>query len=129
MVRRNSLLNDHRVIGAINETTFGVNLQVIDVVVKSKLFSFVLSKEDTRVVDEKALVHTFNDVGDVRFMDVAVNAASGNTGITDGLGLLGDTFGVEDSSTITENIEHPLKLHFSDAIGKLANEHTNTRGG
>jgi len=119
-------LNDHRVIGAIDEAALGVEFHVIDVIVKNKLFRVVLSKEDTRIVNEKALVHAFDDVFDVALVDVTVDATGGDAGIADCLGLLGDAFGVVECGTISEHVEHPLKLHLSDSIGKLANEDADT---
>lgn len=117
-------MDNHGVVGTIREAKFGLLLEFLDVSFEQLLFLFAASIPDTAVVDEKALVHALKDALDFVFADVTVNAAGGDAGITDSLGLLGDALRIVDLSAVAEDVEDPLKLHFGDAIRELTDEDT-----
>lgn len=117
-------MDNHGVVGTIREAKFGLLLEFLDVGFEQLLFLFAASIPDTAVVDEKALVHALKDALDFVFANVTVNAAGGNAGITDSLGLLGDALRIVDLSAVAEDVEDPLKLHFGDAIRELTDEDT-----
>lgn len=117
-------MDNHGVVGTIREAKFGLLLEFLDVSFEQLLFLFAASIPDTAVVDEKALVHALKDALDFVFANVTVNAAGGNAGITDSLGLLGDALRIVDLSAVAEDVEDPLKLHFGDAIRELTDEDT-----
>lgn len=117
-------MDDHGVVGTIREAKFGVLLEGINVGFKQVLFLFAASVPDTAIVDEEALVHALQDSFDFVFANVAMDAAGGDTGVADGLGLLGDALGIVDASAVAKDEENPLKLHFGDAIGELTDKHT-----
>lgn len=121
-------MNNHGVVGTIREAEFGVLLEFLDVRFKQILFLLTASVPDTTVVNKEALVHASEDALDFIFADVAVDAAGGDAGIADGLGLLGDALGVVDASAVAEDVEDPLKLHFGDAIRELTDKDAGALG-
>ncbi len=123
LVRRNRLLNNDRVVGAVSKAVLGVLLEEGGVALERGLFGVVARVPQAAVVDEKSLVHLRDDGRDLILGDVAVDAAGRNAGAADGLALLGDAFRVVDAGEgAAEEIEHPLKLHLGHAIGELTDE-------